>query len=184
MDKIELIKKLKSLADDSRGNDNERQSAETRLNELMLKYNIKIDDIIANQTKERFIPFDTEYEKRLIHQVAYKLWKHDKPIMSYTNQKKKFNREHLILELTDAEFIEFEYLYDTYRQDFKKEMELFYMAFVSKNRIYPELTKEEQEEADKQPDTMSRGDRIRASMMAEGIQTSQIRKRLGNGENK
>ena len=58
------------------------------------------------------------------------------------------------------------------------------MAFISKNRIYPELTKEEQEKVDNEPDTMSRGDRIRASMMAEGIQASEIRKRLGNGENK
>ena len=184
MDKIELIKKLKSLADDSRGNDNERQSAETRLNELMLKYNIKIEDIIADEPKERFIPFDTEYEQRLIHQIVYKLWKHEKPIMSYTNKKKKFNREHLILNLTDAEFIEFEYLYDTYRRDFKKEMDIFYLAFISKNRIYPELTDEEREKVDNEPDPISRGDRIRASMMAEGIQTSQIRKRLDNGKNK
>lgn len=183
MEKMELIKKLKKLADDTRGNDNERQSAETRLNELMLKYNIKIEDIIMDEPKDRFIPFDTKYEERLIHQVAYKLWKHEKSIMSYTNKKKKFNREHLILNLTDAEFIEFQYLYDTYRMDFKKEMELFYAAFVSKNRIYPQLTEEEQERINNEPDTMSRGDRLRASMMAQGIQASEIRRRLGNGEN-
>lgn len=183
MNKIELIKKLKQLADDDRGNDNERISAETRLNELMIKYHIKIEDIIADEVKERCIPFDTEYEKRLIHQIAYKLWKRDKIIMSYVNKRKKFNREHLILELTDAEFIEFEYLYDIYRKDFKKEMDLFYMAFISKNKIYPKLTEEEQQEEDKKPDTISRSDKIRASMMMEGIQESQIRKRLNDGEN-
>ena len=95
MDKIELIKKLKKLADDDRGNDNERISAETRLNELMIKYHIKIEDIIMDQVKERCIPFETEYEKRLIHQIAYKLWKRDKSIMSYTNKRKKFNRIHI-----------------------------------------------------------------------------------------
>ena len=57
------------------------------------------------------------------------------------------------------------------------------MAFISKNRIYPKLTKEEQAEEDKKPDTMSRSDKIRASMMMDGIETSQIRKRLNNGEN-
>ena len=57
MNKLDLLKKLKSLANDVRGNENERQSAEEQLNKLMQKYNITEEDLEIEKTERRnFVP--------------------------------------------------------------------------------------------------------------------------------
>ncbi len=177
--KMELLKKLQRLAEDDRGNDNERISAETMLNQLMLKWNISINDLELDTEKPREIEFYSLYEKKLIFQICYKLFKNNKSIRGYVSQRSKYKRTHLTIDMTDSEFIEFEYLYSTYRQDLQKEMDLFYSAFVAKNNIYPELTKEEQEEINKKPDEYTKNERLRIRIMAEGIEMSQIRKQIG-----
>ena len=60
MNKLDLLKKLKALANDNRGNDNERESAEKQLNKLMEKYNITEEDIGTEEVKRRDLYFKTE----------------------------------------------------------------------------------------------------------------------------
>ena len=54
MNKLDLLKKLKALANDNRGNNNERESAEKQLNKLMEKYHITEEDIGIEEVKNGF----------------------------------------------------------------------------------------------------------------------------------
>ena len=57
-------------------------------------------------------------------------------------------------------------------------------AFIQKNRIYPDKppTDEELEEYEKNMTPEEKGRRIRASIMAEGIEFTRIRKSIGDGK--
>ena len=173
MNKLDLLKKLKSLANDVRGNENERQSAEEQLNKLMLKYNITEEDLEIEKTERRNFYFKNEWEHRLICQTIYKLW----PEMTIYRQ---FGKKNWIwAEMTDAQYLEFEVHYCAYKASFQKEFDIFYYAFLSKNHIFPDKPAKN----NSNDGGMSEGDLIRASMMAQGIESAQIR-RLLNGENK
>ena len=178
MDKIQLLKKLNTLMQDTRGNSNERENAEKILAELIKKYNISLDDINNDEQKDRYIEFNNDYEKQLICQICYKLFKHEKSVRSFISKKSKFNRTHVIIQMTDEELIEFEYLYSIYKTDLAKEMNLFYTAFINKNNIFPELTDNELNLIKSTPSEYNNDERIRMTLMADGIKRSQIRKSI------
>lgn len=171
MNRLELLKKLKTLADDTRGNEHERQSAEEQLNKLMIKYNISEDDLEIEQVKRRDFYFKDDWEHKLICQTIYKLF----PNMDIYRTKGKKNW--IWAEMTDAQYLEFEVHYCAYKVSFQKEFDIFYYAFLSKNRIFPDVQAKESSDGN----TMSERDLIKASMMARGIETAEIR-RLLNGE--
>ena len=82
-------------------------------------------------------------------------------------------------EMTDAEFLQFEMEYPAYKNAMNKELDIFYLAFIQKNRIFPPDNLVPQKETDEeQPSQYSRGDRIRAAMMAEGMEFTNIRRQL------
>lgn len=171
--KLDLLKKLKTLADDTRGNEYERQTAEEQLNKLMKQYNVTEEDLEIDVRKKREFYFKNDWEHKLICQTIYKLF----PEMDIYRTRGKKNW--IWTEMTDAEYIEFEVHYCAYKVSFQKEFEIFYYAFLSKNKIFP--NKPPENKAPNAEDTMSRGDLIRASMMAQGIESAKVR-RLLNGK--
>lgn len=174
--KIEnMLKKLKALADDTRGNENERAEAQNRLRRLMEKHGITEEDLEIEVRKKRNFYFKDDWEHKLICQTIYKLF----PEMDiYRTQGKK---NWIWAEMTDAEYIEFEMHYCAYKASFQKEFDIFYYAFLSKNRIFPD--KPPEDKAPNAEDKMSRGDLLRASMMAQGIESAQVRKLIGGNDN-
>lgn len=176
MNKLELIKKLKALADDTRGNQNERESAEKQLQNLMDKYGITDEDLDIQEEKYREFYFVEEWEHKLICQTIYKLFP-NKPVY-----KQRGKKRYIYAYMTDAEKIEFEIYYPAYKESFKKEFDLFYYAFLSKNRIFPEKPPENNEAANAD-DKFSRGDMIRIGMMAQGIESTRVHKQIGDGNN-
>lgn len=176
MDKDILLKKLKTLIDDNRANKNEKDNAEKLLNEIMQKYNITDVDIKTDLEKRRDFYFNQDWEHRLICQTMYKLFP-DKQIF-----RKRKKRNWIWCEMTDAEYLEFEMHYCAYKASFQKEFEIFYYAFISKNHIFSKNAKTV--DVDDDNSGMSRGDLIRAGMMAQGIESTTIRRLIGDGENK
>lgn len=169
--KLNLLKKLKTLADDTRGNENERQSAEEQLSKLMKQYNITEEDLEIEKVERRDFYFKDSWEHKLICQTIYKLF----PEM---NIYRTYGKKNWIwAEMTDAQYLEFEVHYCAYKASFQKEFDIFYYAFLSKNKIFPDKPVKESTN----DNTMSKGDLIRASMMAQGIESAQVR-RLLNGE--
>lgn len=178
MNKEELLKKLKALSEDTRGNENERKIAEEQLNKLLIKYNIDPQSINTDNLVRRDLYYKDEIESKLIHQVIYK-------ICGERDVYRQIRKRNWIwVEMTDAEFIEFEMEYPIYKQALHKELDIFYLAFIQKNRIFPPDTLVQPKETDENsPSKYSRGDRLRAAMMAEGIEFTNIRRQL-NEQNK
>lgn len=172
----EIMKKLKAIADDTRGNDNERAVAQNQLRRLMEKYHLSEEDLEVEEQFYYPLYFREEWEHKLICQTLYKIVP-DRPV--YKNSNK---RNWMYTYLTNAEKLEFELYYPAYKASFKKEFELFYSAFLSKNHIFPDK-KPDNDEATNVEDKYSRGDLLRISMMAQGIETARVHKQIGDGNN-
>lgn len=176
----EVLKNLLELS--KRGVGGEAVNAENLLNKLLKKYNMTIEDIeTGEELKHRDFIFNDPWEEKLLNQLYYSMYP-DRQTYSYTYRRTKAHRQTLIVELTDAEFIEFTYAYDVYKESWKHELELFYHAFISTNNLFPKNPPKNTGAKDIS-DVMSYGDRMRMSMMASGIQSAQVRKAIGTGEN-
>jgi len=128
---INLAKKLKQLAE--RGIGGEKYNVEIKLKELMMKYNLRIEDIEGE--KEDFHTFNFEpHNKKLFFQVASTLLGSDYDTYSLGGKKIKNN---VILKLTVAQAIEIRAKFDFYLTVFNEEYEVFYSAFIYSQRLYP-----------------------------------------------
>lgn len=176
----EVLKNLLELS--KRGVGGEAVNAESLLNKLLKKYNMTIEDIeSSDEIKHRDFYFDDYYESKILNQLYYSMYP-DRNSYTYNYKRIKKNRHTLILELTDAEFIEFTYAYDVYKESWKHELELFYIAFIQSNRLFPkEPPKDNGVETIE--DKYSYEEQMRMSVMSSGIKSAQVRRALGTGEN-
>ncbi len=184
--KTELLKKLEALANDTRGNEEERNTAKKMLENLMKKHGITEEDLGKIEMKERKFWYGTPWEYKLAHQLVYSMME-DRPVKHRTNANMVGFRGWVYIDMTDAEYIEFEYKFGVYKGALWNEMDIFYTAFLQKNKIFPdrELTDEEREEIEKKKDDpKEKAKRMRASMMAEGIEFTVLRKGIGDGGSK
>lgn len=138
MNKVELLQKIKALAE--RGVGGEKINAKRMLDELMKKYNISEQDINEDEIRSFDINIVGFKAKSLVCQVLYSIVGNiddRKNLYSYKdNGKKKY-----YIKCTNAEFVEFQAKYKFYMHHFKKELELFYSAFIQANGIFPTADK-------------------------------------------
>lgn len=163
------------LALSEKGVGGEKENAIKLLNKLMKKYNISEADLKKEELHKHEVRFKTKWQESLIHQIVYMI-NPERNIYKYTNRKVKI----AILELTDAEWIEHQYLYSIYKKSFEEELELFTSAFIQRNNIFPkevpDRIKEQQEKESKQE--MSYYKMLKISQMAQGIDYTNVRKAL------
>lgn len=69
MDKLELIKKIKALAEQGTGG--EKYNAQQKLEELMKKYNISNDDLAVDILKDFNFSVRREIDRKLLNQILY-----------------------------------------------------------------------------------------------------------------
>lgn len=153
----------------------EKENANKLLHKLMKKYNISEDDLEKEELHKHDVRFKTRWQEQLIHQIVYMI-NPERNIYRYNGTKAKI----AILELTDAEWIEYQYLYSIYKKSFEDELELFTSAFIQRNNIFPkevpEHIKEQQEkESEKKMDYYKM---LKVSQMAQGIDYTNVRKAL------
>ena len=130
----EKLRKLKALAEQGVGG--EKENAEKLLAALMKKHNISEEEIEEVQIKTYFIRYKTEWERRLLHQLAYMHLGSGHSsgcVGTYTGHMRK----KVSIKCTAAVYLEIEAEFDIYRRALEKEIEYFYYAFVSKNNLYP-----------------------------------------------
>lgn len=163
------------LALSEKGVGGEKENAIKLLNKLMKKYNISEADLKKEELHKHEVRFKTRWQEQLIHQIVYMI-NPERNIYKYTNRKVKI----AILELTDVEWIEHQYLYSIYKKSFEEELELFTSAFIQRNNIFPkevpDRIKEQQEKESKQK--MSYYKMLKISQMAQGIDYTNVRKAL------
>ena len=131
----ELLKRLervKALAE--RGVGGEKENAEALLKRLMEKYEISDEDIEDTSTRTYFIRYQTQWERKLLHQIAYMHLGSGHSfgcVGTYTNR----SRKKVGVECTPAQYIEIEADYEFFRTAMEEEMSIFYTAFISKNNL-------------------------------------------------
>lgn len=126
----ELLKKIKALAEQGIGG--EKENAQKLLKSLMQKYGITDQDLNDEKIEIFDIKMPAFYNaQKLACQVIYS-------IVGNTNEKGLLKGgKRYSIKSTAAEFLEFEAKFKFYSHYFKKELEMFYQAWVQANRIFP-----------------------------------------------
>ena len=129
-DKQELLAKIQALA--KGGSGGEKANAEILLKKLMKKYDISEQDIELDEIMAFRFTYKNQFEENLAHQIAYSICGNINPEkMIYTNRKQGR------IWCTNAEFLEFDAKFAFYKDCLKKDLSIFYRAFVQKNYLFP-----------------------------------------------
>lgn len=174
--KAELLQKIKALAD--RGIDGERENAQAILLRLMEQYGISEAEIEEDRRETAWFTYSQETERRLLYQIIYMVTGQTAYgcVGTYTGRKRK----KVGINCTAAERVEIEANYEFFKAAMEAELEVFYSAFASKNRLFPsedkvkpksieDLTPEEREKV------------LKAGLMMEGMERHTLRKALTAG---
>jgi len=133
---ISKLKKIKELAD--RGEAGEAQAAKNRLIVLLAKYNLTLADLGDEQTNKYTFRYAFADEKDLMLQCIAKVV--DDPELPYSYRKDR--KKEFFVELTEWQYIEstdlIKFHLKQYRDEKKKKMDAFHMAYLSKHTLFAE----------------------------------------------
>lgn len=165
---LDKLGKIKKLAE--KGVGGEKETAQKMYRELCRKYDISEDEAENAFVKleKRWFSYKTELEERLLIQIFYKVTG-DNTHYTYTGEYKR--RKKRGIECTAIEAAEIELLFGFYREILKKELDVFMLAFVQKNDIYPDGTERAYKEYDG-PEREMTEEELRRYKKAAFMQTS------------
>ena len=168
--KIELLKKLKALADSGVGG--EKVNAEKMLKDLMLKHGISEDDISDEVLKRYKIPYKRGNEIYLtfLWQIVSLVLKERRH--RATGYEDKKNRR-IVVMLTTAEYIEITALNEFYVYHLQKDLDLFYLAFLQKNKLLAAPSDNDKKVTNKELEKY-----LKAQMLAEGLDKHEYLKQI------
>lgn len=174
MNKKDLLLKLRALAESGEGG--EKVNAQRKLEELMRKYGISESELETETDIPCEFTFHGKREKLLLAQIIYKVVNEKGRIygFSYTDSGRACKTK-LGCKATPAQKIEIEFLFDFYKQLYKREEEFFFSAFVQKHRLFGDL--KDGEKAEEQ----SLEERIRMRTLMDGMCEETPVKRLEGG---
>ena len=145
MNVVELGKKLIALIE--KGEGGEKETAKLKFEQLCQKHNLSENDFFndteAHYYEHKFENPHDDYERKLFTQVVYAITGSNKNIYEQGNRK-----DILLCRCTEAQNIEITIAQDYYFELFKRERDLFYIAFVHKHDLFgvPEKGKENKPE--------------------------------------
>ena len=158
---LEKLSMVKALAE--RGEGGERKNAAELLARMMAKHGITDEDLEDAGVRLYWIRYKTEYERRLIRQLAYKYLGSGHSfgcVGTYSNRP----RENIGVECTPAQYIEIEADFEFYRAALAEEMDIFYSAFLQKNDLFPPPELADQRPSDDDEVDMERIEKMLAMM--------------------
>ncbi len=165
----EKLRKLLALA--SQGVGGERDNAQAMLEALMRKHGISVDDLAGeSRTLERFKYGRSFLEKKLLHQVIGSVVLNP----SFYTDKRKGKGGYVWVEVTKSERLEIELRYAAYAAAMKKEMEIFYSAFIHRNQIFHSDSKASEESS------LSHQELMKIALAMQGMEKVKIRRTLTN----
>lgn len=134
---LEKLGKIKALAE--RGVGGEKETAMRMYEELCRKYNISDDEAEAALMKleTRWFSYSTQLEKELLGQILYKVTGSNERYI-YTGKYSRRKKRGCVC--TALEAAEIELLFGFYREEMKRELEVFMVAFKQKNNLFPDET--------------------------------------------
>ncbi len=136
--KQELLQKLKALAD--RGIGGEKVNAQRKLDEYMKKYGYTLEDLDEPQKISFEIKCKNETEKTLLLQIIYKVTNNMHSAYTFTWTRNGKPCKNLVgCDVTTAQKIEIDFLFDFYKRLYAKEINIFLQAFIQKHQLFGEL---------------------------------------------
>ena len=129
------LKALKTLAE--KGVGGEKETALRMYEDLCRKYDISEDEAEAAlaQLEKRWFSYSTQLEEELLLQIFHKVTGSGK---SYIYTGKYSRRKKRGCVCTALEAAEIELLFGFYREEMKRELEVFMIAFKQKNNLFPD----------------------------------------------
>ncbi|MBG8552342.1 DUF2786 domain-containing protein [Hymenobacter guriensis] len=127
---LDLAKKMQRLAEQGVGG--EKENALTMLRRLMSRNGISESDLAQTQRSYRLFPVESVDEARIISQVMSTIL----PV-GFERKGHKDHKLAYVVEVTDLEFLEIRAKHDFYWRAYKRELELFVMAFIQKHGLVP-----------------------------------------------
>ena len=167
--KIELAKKLNELS--KRGDSGERDNALKRLETVMKKYGIT-DEMLEYDIRTQFefvvVKEQMQFMRQVIASVCGKI-----PFYGVRGEERK-KKQTLVVEITNAEFIEISEKFIFFWDRYHKDLELFYSAFIQRNELY---TKPDPD-AESNPSNKSVDEIIAMVSLMRGLEKHTMTKRI------
>jgi len=113
----------------------EAKNAERQLQNLLTKHNMTLADIETETRELVWFRYNNPAEKKILTQIFYKVLTGEYSV--WVNKGKQRQKG---VDVTKQEILEIELMFTIYRKALKEQMEIFLEAFVQKNKIFPEIT--------------------------------------------
>ena len=162
MNKKELLRKLRSLAEQGVGG--EKLNAQKKLEEMLKKYNISDKELDEETVELYHFKVRGERERLLIAQIMYKVCNRKDNIFTFRRDLtgRKLSSE-LGCECTASQRIEIELLFDFYKRLYNREEKFFFSTFIQKHRLFGELKDGEE------PESVTDEERLKMEFLMEGM---------------
>lgn len=129
----ELIRKIHALS--VRGVGGESDTALRKLDLLLAKYDVTLDDILEETVKTYQFSFKNEWDENLMVQLYYAITKdRERKVWSYSKLGNKIARK-IGLDLTAEQYVDYQEQLTYYRGIWKKELKRFFGAFCHKHDL-------------------------------------------------
>ena len=138
MKRDQAVKKLKALKElAERGVGGEKDGALKMYHKFLEKYQIEEEEILEERVTLHWFAYKTELEEELLMRVFHKVTG-SPSFHQYTGPYSR--RKKRGCDCTEMEAVEIKMLFEFYRQELKRELEGFLIAFYQGNNIYPDKT--------------------------------------------
>lgn len=167
-----IAKKLHALAE--RGVDGEKANAEKVLAAFLKKHNLKLDDLLGEQKTRRWFKVSKTKDK-FFHQVAASVLG-----VKFSTFTRPSLKGMVGIDLTAEEFVEVESRFDFYWRAYQEDLEVFYSAFIQRNKLYAKPSDDElREDSEEKPLSLEQKQKLfKTQMMMQGIERRTHRKQL------
>ncbi len=127
---VKRLQKLHALA--VQGVGGEKENADTLLQKLLKKHNLTVNDIMADEEKERRYCYKTAFDKQLIAQIAY-IFKDDVFVSS--------KHKEISVCVNDYEHVQILEMIDFHLQNFRAERKVILKSlltgYIQKHKLFP-----------------------------------------------
>ena len=129
------LKKIKALAE--RGVGGEKETAMRMYEDLKARYELEDEEIMLDAVTLHWFGYADELEERVLRWIFYKVTG-DASYHIYTGKYRR--RKKRGCDCTEIEAAEITLLYNFYKEELKRELEAFLVAFRCGNDLYPDET--------------------------------------------
>jgi len=180
---LSLAKKLYALAQQGIGG--EKENAEEMLERIMKKYNLTLEDLEIETKKVFIYSYKNKEQKKFLMQVLSNvLGRNFRCRELYTSGNHM--KYEISLHITDLQHVEISEKYYFFWKAYQEELELFYSAFIQRQKLYskPEPKKETEEDEDEpEMSPAEKAKLYRIMQMMAGIERKSITKTINQKNN-